>query len=568
MKKLVVLTLALLMMGGMLPSVAFADELDKSEEAQIETYASIVEQESVVEREPEEAVFEGIEPAMILPPPSLCFFSFSFIATGSFATSHTDFYPVTALDGDYSIKGKITPTFTPQNGWEAWRLKAINGSVGYHHITDGFTGDIALEATPEKPYDSNGYESLSLFSTYEDHIDGYFDLEFILRYRMGYPDGYAWLPMPNFHLIFEPISPIISGTVRCEVTKRLIPGVTINLYDDESNVLGHAITDETGYYIFNEDMGNAPPLGDITVGINPNTIPYGYVISSLEEISISTSPGSEHYEIDFFISPPTPTIVKTVTPEIAAAGNTVTYTITINTGGMMGTSDSRGSVYFSLLEIIDPLNPWLSFDPGSFSIVSGASDANHVLSGGTYNDALDRTFGETITISDIMLNGNATDGYDSTVVFRFTALISPDAPVGNIANVVRLENPTLPPEFKVIGSDDATIIVKKKPPTGGGNGDSGGGEEIHLPPPSPPTERNISVDGVEVDEPTVHPIEPFEYESYSDELRSDTEGRQPQGEIPQTGALGNGVGLMLISFMALVVLGTRRKNIDIIESAY
>ena len=168
---------------------------------------------------------------------------------------------------------------------------------------------------------------------YETVLEGDILLHILPNYEEITPG--AWLMLPTFIVHSGPIPPLLTGTVTCDLTGRPIPGVTVNLYDEDGNVIDTQITDEDGFFDFGE-----VPIGDLEVGIDHDTIPDGYEIlpCSRDNRPITTSPGGV-YEEHFFIQPiRPPTITKAATHvngeaytgQYVDVGDVITYVLTVN----------------------------------------------------------------------------------------------------------------------------------------------------------------------------------------------------------------------------------------------
>ena len=164
-----------------------------------------------------------------------------------------------------------------------------------------------------------------------------FPADYVLMHRL--PDTIcfttgAWQMLPTFRIQLTPVPPVLTGTVTCEVTGREIPGVRINLYDDEGVLLDFRLTDQNGFFDFGE-----VPIGDLEVVMVYETIPDDYQ-TDLSQISrsLTTSPGGV-YEEHFLVRPlDPPTLTKTITHvngeiydgEPVDVGDVITYLLTVN----------------------------------------------------------------------------------------------------------------------------------------------------------------------------------------------------------------------------------------------
>ncbi|MDM8539627.1 SdrD B-like domain-containing protein [Desulfococcaceae bacterium HSG9] len=92
-----------------------------------------------------------------------------------------------------------------------------------------------------------------------------------------------------------------------------IPGVTINLYDGDGNLVGTVATDSDGKYLFDE----LPP-GDYTVKVDTSTLPPGLAQTydadgGLDsQSSLTLGPGEQNLDQDFGYQPPSGSIGDTI----------------------------------------------------------------------------------------------------------------------------------------------------------------------------------------------------------------------------------------------------------------
>ena len=114
-----------------------------------------------------------------------------------------------------------------------------------------------------------------------------------------------------------------------------------------------------------------------------------------------------------------PDITKTVSPATVQPGGTVTYTITIDTGGMCREA-------FRDVIVFDPLHVLLTLNVGSIAI-TGVEEGWYC-----YSDD------SQLRIVEMELSDCPEDGYFNTVVITFTVTVCPDAPPGVIENIAEL----------------------------------------------------------------------------------------------------------------------------------
>jgi len=279
-------------------------------------------------------------------------------------------------------------------------------------------------------------------------------------------DVHHWGTHPIFRIYLEEIpAPTLTGTLVCSDTGRPIPGVTVT-----ANGMT-VVTDEDGFFDFGE-----VPEGEIEISFGE--VPHGYSAPQPAPgdngFIVDIIRGEDHHQ-DFVVDPPAPLLGKAVTPAMVNPGDTVTYTITVDTDNTMGTynptfttGDGDGPTYFKQLEVVDELYHWLTFNPGSLT-VAGVSDFDYDFDSAT----------RTLTVYNMVLEGNAEDGYATEVVITFTATVSQDATQGSIPNTAYLNNANT---GTTIDTGDVTVtltplypelaIMKSSNPAGGATDES------------------------------------------------------------------------------------------------
>ena len=140
-----------------------------------------------------------------------------------------------------------------------------------------------------------------------------------------------------------------------------IPGVTINLYDGDGNLIGTAVTDSDGKYLFDE----LPP-GDYTVKVDVSTLPpdlaqtYDADGGLDSQSSLTLGPGEINLDQDFGYQPQTGTIGDTVWLDLDGDGVQdagepgipgVTVYLYDGDGNLIGTTvtDANGNYLFTNL---------------------------------------------------------------------------------------------------------------------------------------------------------------------------------------------------------------------------
>ena len=270
--------------------------------------------------------------------------------------------------------------------------------------------------------------------------------------------------------------PTLIGTLTCEDTGRRIPGATVRLYQRD---------EETGEWVFTGQQVTTNPNGEFDFGevpageleIRVSNIPAGYAQRNGSRRGVTTVPGQQAVE-HLQVGVPSPTIVKAVVspapPATVNRGGTVTYTITIDTDGMLG-------IDFLNVVVRDPLPASLV---APFNVVS--------VTGVTSWDG--GFTGNELRITDMQLATSAVNahGYVNEVVITFTATVAANAPAGSIPNTAWLyyyganpdfnpnipEGPTNPrrvPQSRTSNANVTVNVPSVTPPGGGGGGGTGDG---------------------------------------------------------------------------------------------
>ena len=274
------------------------------------------------------------------------------------------------------------------------------------------------------------------------------------------------------HFLIAP-APTLTGTVTCEDTNRPIPGATVRLY--QRNAAGNWVftgqvvqTNAAGFF----DFGYVP-VGELEIRVS--NIPAGYAQRHGSRRGVITSPAGAYHE-DFIVGIPSPLILKSASyvGNQLLRGGVVTYTITIDTDGMMG-------IDFASVVVRDPLHARLT-NPGNIT-VTGVTGWSGGFTGNVLN----------INNMQLATSSATPHGYVTQVVITFTATVTATAPAGVIPNTAWLyynganpafnenlpEHPTTNPRrIQRTRSSNANVtVVVSAPPNNGrpGSGNTGSG---------------------------------------------------------------------------------------------
>ena len=254
-------------------------------------------------------------------------------------------------------------------------------------------------------------------------------------------------------------APTLTGTVTCEDTGRPIPGATVRLY--RQNAQGNWVftgqevqTNTSGFF----DFGQVP-VGELEVRVSG--IPAGYANRTGLIRRVTTAPNGA-FEAHFRVGIPSPRITKTASyaGNQLQRGGTVTYTITIDTDGMMG-------IDFRNVVVRDPLPAGLT---APFNIVSivGATAQNQLFE----NNVL------IVSGMELATSTATPHGYVTQVVITVTATVAANAPAGVIRNTAFLDYYEEGTRRTRSSHADVTVVAPPPPGSGGGGwvgGSVGGG---------------------------------------------------------------------------------------------
>ena len=271
---------------------------------------------------------------------------------------------------------------------------SIYNEIPQHWIFYNWSIIYSIFQSPMPYYEFTYYEmgpNYTLVHRLPDHVD----LE----------DG-AWRMLPTFRVRLEPVPPVLTGTVTCDDTGRPIPGVTINLYDDNGYIIEYRITDENGFFDFGE-----VPIGNLEVGMDHSTIPYGYEIleTSRYNRQLTTSPGGvyeEHFRIRPVPEPPT--LTKAIayvngeahTGEAVDVGDVITYVLTVY-------NPNRRIIEDFL--VVDELPVCLALDVASVQVNPGNALSENQSAGNTVSVILNLPPGNTTITFDAVVTTYAYD---------------------------------------------------------------------------------------------------------------------------------------------------------------